>query len=314
MSAPLPGSLAQTPARKPARSAAARAAPAALWLALVLIGAAWGSTQLLSKIIMTAGQPPLGVAAAVNLLAGVIAGALLLATGRRLPLGRRHLLFYAVCGLTGTALPSVLSYTGMRELPVGIMAIVISIVPITTFLGALLLRMERPQPRRMLGLACGTTAVLLLILPQASLPEPGDAPWVILPVLVGLSYTVENLYIAGNRPADVNPLQALCGLVWAALLLLLPAAAATGAWMDLGGFGTVELALVLLTCLHLCAYGGFVWLIGRGGPVFAAQVGYVVTLSGVLLGMAVLGERHSTWVWLSLALMLTGLALVRPRR
>ncbi len=219
-----------------------------------------------------------------------------------------------MCGLTGTALPSVLSYSGMRELPVGIMAIVISIVPITTFLGALLLGVERSEPRRVLGLACGAGAMLLLVLPEASLPEPEDAAWLVLPVLVGLSYTVENLFIAGNRPSDVDPLQALCGLIWAALLMLVPAAAATGSWPQLGPAGTVELALVLLSSLHLCAYGGFVWLIGRGGPVFAAQVGYVVTLSGVFLGMVVLGERHSPWVWLSLALMLTGLTLVRPRR
>lgn len=295
-------------------SPAGRSAPAGLWLALVLIGAAWGSTQLLSKIVMNAGHPPLGVAVVAALLAGVLTTALLLASGRRLPLARRHLVFYAVCGLTGTALPNVLSYTGMRELPVGIMAIVISVVPIMTFLGALLLGVERSEPRRVLGLACGMAAVLLLVLPKASLPDPEDAAWVILPVLVGLSYTVENLYIAGNQPREVDPLQTLCGLVWAALLMLLPAAAATGAWMRIGTPGTVELALLLMTCLHLCAYGGFVWLIGRGGPVFAAQVGYVVTLSGVLLGMAVLGERHSAWVWLALALMLTGLALVRPRR
>jgi hypothetical protein len=30
--------------------------------------------------------------------------------------------------------------------------------------------------------------------------------------------------------------------------------------------------------------------------------------------MAMLGGRHSAWAWLSLALMLAGLSLVRPRR
>ena len=289
------------------------ARPALLWLALVLVGGAWGASQLFSKLIVSAGHQPFGIAVASNGLAAALTTAVMLATGRRLPLTRRHLVFYAVCGLTGTALPNWLSYTGMRELPVGIMAIVISVVPITTFLGALLLRMDGAEPRRMLGLACGAVAMLLLIVPEASLPEPEDGAWVLLPILVGLSYTVENLFIAGSRPPDCDPLQTLTGLVWAALFMLAPAAAMTGSWMALDA-GPAWPALAAMTLLHLGAYGGFVWLIGRGGPVFAAQVGYVVTLSGVFLGMAVLGERHSAWVWLSLALMLTGLALVRPRR
>lgn len=237
---------------------------------------------------------------------------LVLATGARLPLERRHLAFYAICGLTGTALPNSLSYTGMRELPVGIMAIVISIVPITTFLGALVLRMDRPEPRRLLGLACGAAAVLLLVVPEASLPEPEDSVWVILPVLTGLSYTVESLYIGRSRPGDVGALQTLCGLTWAAALMLAPVVAATGTWVRPDAPGLPE--LVLMGVLNVGAYTGYVWLVGRGGPVFASQVGYVVTLSGVFLGMAVLGERHSAWAWLSLALMLAGLSLVRPRR
>ena len=73
------------------------------------------------------------------------------------------------------------------------------------------------------------------------------------------------------------------------------------------------MALIATTILHIGAYGGFVWLIVRAGPVFAAQVGYIVTLTGVFLGMAVLGENNSSWVWLSLVAMLAGLALVKPR-
>ena len=48
------------------------------------------------------------------------------------------------------------------------------------------------------------------------------------------------------------------------------------------------------------------------GPVFASQVGYIVTATGVLLGMAFYDERHSIWVWAALALMMVGLSLVKP--
>ena len=54
-------------------------------------------------------------------------------------------------------------------------------------------------------------------------------------------------------------------------------------------------------------------IIRLAGPVFFAQVAYLVTASGVLWGMALFGERHSGLIWLALALMLAGIALVNPR-
>ena len=66
--------------------------------------------------------------------------------------------------------------------------------------------------------------------------------------------------------------------------------------------------------LHLFAYSGFIWLVAHAGPVFAAQVAYLVTGSGIVQGMIFYGERHSPWVWGALCLMFAGLALVKPRR
>ena len=60
-------------------------------------------------------------------------------------------------------------------------------------------------------------------------------------------------------------------------------------------------------------YAGYVWLAARAGAVFATQVAYVVTGSGVLWAMLLLGERFSGWVWAALVVMLLGLFLVQPR-
>ena len=287
--------------------------PIYLWVCLVLIGITWGSTQLFSKLVVNAGHHPVGIAFAATLLGAVVLGVAMVVRGIRLPLSRRHLIFYAVCGLTGTALPNTVSYAAMAHLPVGVMSIVLATVPMMTFLAAVLFGLERPELRRALGLGCGTIAVLLLVIPEASLPGEGDAVWVALALITGLSYTAENIYIAKAQPEDCSPFQTLCGLFWAALLLLTPITLAGGTWYEVSGVGLVELWLVAMTVMHIFAYGGFVWLIAQAGPVFAAQVAYVVTLSGVFLGMVALGETHSAWVWLSLVLMLAGLALVQPR-
>jgi len=173
---------------------------------------------------------------------------------------------------------------------------------------------ERPGPRRMAGLALGVAAVALIALPDSSLPDPDQAVWIILPVIVTLSYAAESLYLAARRPPGFDTLTVMCGLSWGSLVLLIPALAATGGWVDITRLGPPELAILFNTAIHLVAYFGFLWLINQAGPVFAVQVGYVVTGSGVGFGMLVYGERPSPWVWAALGLMFLGLALVKPRR
>lgn len=287
---------------------------ALLWLVLVVIGVAWGITGPLAKLSISTGNHPIGVTFWNTLLGTVALTTVLLLRGRRLPLSRRHLMFFLICGLLGTALPNSLSYTAYQHLSVGVMSIVIALVPMMTLLLALPLGVERPDPRRMAGLGLGTGALLLIVLPDASLPEAGQAIWVALPVITSLAYAGENIYIATSRPPGVDALTILCGLFWGALILLTPVMLLSDAWFDITRFGPPEQAIIATTALHLLAYFGFIWLIGQAGPVFAAQVAYVVTGSGVILGMIIYGERHSPWIWAALALMFAGLALVKPKR
>lgn len=287
--------------------------PAILWAVLLLIGIAWGATQPLSKFGMQAAYHPVAVALWQAAIGVAITGTLLILRGERLPLSRIHLAFYAVCGLLGTALPSSLSYTAIQHLPVGVHSIVLATVPMMTLLVALPLGLDRAEPRRLLGLGLGLLGVVLLVAPDTSLPEPGQAAWALVTAAVALSYALENVVIARYCPPGTSALQIMCGLVIAALAMLVPAVLIAGIDPMPHRAGAEEAALALLGTLNVCAYLGLVWLIGRAGPVFAAQVAYVVTATGVLAGMAAFGERHSPWVWAALAATFAGLALVRPR-
>jgi drug/metabolite transporter (DMT)-like permease len=71
--------------------------------------------------------------------------------------------------------------------------------------------------------------------------------------------------------------------------------------------------VLLSSCIHALIYAASVWLVGRAGSVFAAQVSYLVTGFGVLWAMALLGERYGAGFWLALGLMFAGLFLVQPR-
>ena len=71
--------------------------------------------------------------------------------------------------------------------------------------------------------------------------------------------------------------------------------------------------MLAVATIHTCAYTGFLWLLGRAGAVFAAQVAYLVTGFGMLWAMLILGERYAGWVWLAFVAMLVGIFLVQPR-
>ena len=62
------------------------------------------------------------------------------------------------------------------------------------------------------------------------------------------------------------------------------------------------------------AYLMYLTIINLAGAVFASMSGYVVTLSGVLWGIVIFNESHSTLIWIALLLMLLGMGLVTPRK
>lgn len=285
-----------------------------LWLVLIVIGGGWGFTGPLSKLSVSTGNHPVGVT-----FWGTFAGALLLSLvaavrGKRISLSRPYLIFYLISGFLGTALPNSLSYTAYKYLPIGINMIVISLVPMVTLIIAVPLGLERIDRRRLAGLALGIVAVLMIFLPDTSLPDAGQAIWIALPIIGALCYALEGVYLASSRPEDLDTLTVMCGLFWGALVFITPLMWVLGAWVDITAMGPPELAIMGNTFLHIGAYLGYIWMIARAGPVFASQVGYVVTGSGVILGMIFYGERHSLWVWGALALIVVGLSLVRPKK
>lgn len=292
---------------------AVRHQPFRLWLALVSIGMCWGAAGPLSKLAMSTGHHPIGVAFWNVTLGACLTTTALLLTRGRLPLSRRHLFFFSCCGLLGRALPSSLNYAAFAHLPVGVVVMINATTPMMTFLIALMIQIETIDVRRLVGLGLGTTAVMLIVLPGTSLPSPEQAAWVVLPVVVSLCYAGESVYIAKARPPDCDALTTMCGITWGAFIALAPAVTAWDAWPHAEMIGPPEIAIAAGAVLHLGAYFGFVWLIGRAGPVFATQVGYIVTGTGVVLGIIVYGERHAAWVWLALALIFAGLALVSKR-
>ena len=199
-------------------------------------------------------------------------------------------------------------------LPLTVMLTVISMT--LAFPLALLLRMERFAPLRLVGLLLGLAAVALLAAPGAALPDPAMAAFLPVALIGPLFYAVEGIYVARRGMGGMDAIQAMFGASVVALVLCVPVTLALGQWFNPfggAGFGRPEAALAASSVVHALMYAGYVWLASRAGAVFAAQCSYIVTGAGVLWAMALLGERFSPFVWVALVLLLCGVALVSPR-
>ncbi|MEM7746846.1 MAG: DMT family transporter [Pseudomonadota bacterium] len=283
------------------------------WLLLVSAGFAWGSTFSLAKIATQGDIHPL----ALNFWQTLFGcGALLVYAAvrrRRLQTSQQHIRFYLIAGILGTVIPGVLYFIAARELPAGILAITIATVPMLTLVISRALGSERFSLARLLGLSLGAAGILLILVPDTSLPEPAAAPFVVLAVFCALCYAIENVYIDFYMPTG-EALTILCGMLAMASLVTAPITIALGVfWWPQWPLGAVEWSILGMALINAFAYGTFVHLVGTAGPVFASQTAYVVTLSGVAWGIWLFGESHSPWVVASAACMLIGLALVQPR-
>ena len=287
----------------------------ALPLALLFVGGAiWGLSFPAAKLVTEAGAHPFGLSLIAGFFGGVILLPYCLARRRLPPLRRDYLVFYVVAGLLGTALPTAVLYSAAPHLPAGVLAIVIVLVPLMTYVFVLGLGLERAEALRALGIVLGLLAILMIVVPEASLPHPAMVGWVLLALVVPASYASENLFIALRRPAGSDAIVLLCGMQLAGAAMLAPLVWATDGWVSLAlPWGEIEWWIVVLVVVNTVGYLMYIELVRIAGPVFAAQTGYLVTASGVLWGIAILAERHSAWVWAALAVMFAGLFLVNPR-
>jgi drug/metabolite transporter (DMT)-like permease len=281
---------------------------------LALIGIGWGSTQPLGKIAASSGHPPFGLIFWQLVVCVLVLGALTLGRGKGLPLTRKALEFYVVVAFLGTLIPNYTFYLSVARLPAGIMSIIIATVPLMAFPIALALGTDRFNLRRLIGILLGLSGVLLIALPQASLPDPAMVAFLPIAMIGPLFYALENTYVAAKGTQGMDALQAMFGASLAGLIFCVPIMLALGHWFAMPlSPGRAEWALIGSSALHALLYASFVWLAARAGAVFASQSAYFTTASGIVWAMVLLGERFSPWVWAAAVVMLGGLALVSPR-
>jgi len=285
------------------------------WLILGYMGIVWGLSFSLSKIAVGLGGTPIGLTFWTCLLTGLMLLFYTIIRGQKIRFRLKDLQIILLLAFLGAMLPNMFFYYAAAHVSAGILSITITVVPIATYALSFILKLEAISARRITGVFFGVGAILVLVLPENSLPNKSEVIWIIVACLSSISYALENITLAIRGIDGIGPVRLSCGINLLAALILgifsyftdnfmpVPLPVTTLTWTILG-----------ISLIGATAYTLFVLTVANSGPLFASQVAFLVTISGVLWGMLIFGETHSSWVWLSLVLMLIGMSLVSPKR
>ena len=283
------------------------------WPVLVVLyaGLSYGFVFSINRFVTEAGVPFLGyvfwqAAGATAILLGVCA------LRRRLPrLDLAHVKLYLVIGLFGVTYPSSIWTLVAPKIPIGIVVLGLGLVPSMVYLISLGLRMERFVGLRALGILLGLGGMLLIVVPETSLPSPDLTGWVLLTFTAPLSFAL--MTIAGDRlrPEGSDLLGDSLGLVFVAAISLVPLMAIfDGWWVFAAPLDRIDGAVLLAILIVATNWIAFFAVIKARGPVFWTMSNYLDTLCGIGWGILLYHERHSPWVWAAAGLILGSLVLI----
>ena len=225
-----------------------------------------------------------------------------------------NLILFIILALIGTAIPSVCFYYAASKIPAGVLAITVTLVPILTYAFATVLKLEKLVAKRILGILLGALAILFLVVPETSLPDRSAVIWILVACISSICYAAENIVLALRNLGGIGPIRMACGMsLIGALLLGIVGILTKNIFIIAIPFDDLSWTILALAVINVTAYTLFIFTISQSGPLFASQVGYLVTLSGIFWGILLFGESNSIWVWVSLVTMLVGLTFVSPR-
>jgi drug/metabolite transporter (DMT)-like permease len=278
------------------------------------MGAMWGLSFSLARIAATRGAHPLGIAFWECSIAGLLLICPILYHRIPLPITAGLVRLHIMTGLVGMVIPGAAFFYAAAHVPAGVLSITVGMVPIVTFVAAAVVGLEKFAVGRVLGVVLGTLAVVLLVAPEGSLPDPAQLPWVFLGFVSAACYAALSLVLALTAPPGANSLMLTFGMFVVASLLMVPILYATGSFVPFGWpWGIVEWSLLGLGAVNAVAYTLYFILVDRAGPVFSSFTANMVTLFGVFWGIVIFSEQNSIWVWLSFATIMVALAMVAPR-
>jgi len=286
-----------------------------LWIWLLSLSVLWGGSFFFAKVAIGELGPLTVVFARVALAA--LALDVVVVAARTNPF-RRDAPWrdYFLMGFLNNVLPFSLIFWGQTQIASGLASILNATTPLFTLLVAHFLTSdEKIDPAKVAALLAGFAGVAVLIGP-AVLVDDASAWGELACLVAALSYAFAGVYGRRFKILKIAPIEAAAGQVTASAVLILPimlaveqpwtlpASPSLAVWAALGGLALLSTALAYILYFRILAAAGATTLL---------LVTFLIPVTAVLLGAAVLGERLAPRQFAGMALVGIGLAVIDGR-
>jgi len=277
-------------------------------------GALLGLSTNIAKQAAGAGVAPL--AFLVWSLAGATVISFIVAAWRRRlpPVNPRSIRYYLVSALVGVAGPNFIFFAAIPHVGASFVALMITLPPLLTYVGALALGMERFLALRATGVAVALAGAGLLASSRLQAPD-ADLFWTALVLLGPVLLAIGNLYRTLRWPAGASAQALAPGMLFAATLMLLSASLLPGHTLAIPRESSLPVTLVALQALVFAAQFQVLFSLQKiGGPVLLSLLGSVGAVVSVPVAIYLQNETPPAALIPAAILIVSGVVLlVRSR-
>ncbi|MEM1048758.1 MAG: DMT family transporter [Pseudomonadota bacterium] len=285
------------------------------WAMLLVLSVLWGGSFFFVGVAV-ADLPTLTIVMLRVSLAALALWIIVLVL--RCPVPRDPAVWRAFLGMgfLNNVVPFGLIVWGQQTIASGLASILNAATPLfTVVVAGLLLTDERMTPLKVAGVIVGMVGVAVMIGVDALAGVTSDV-LAQLAVLGGaLSYAFAGVYGRRFRAMGVDPIVTAAGQVTASTLLLLPAVLLVDEpWTLAMPSEATWLSILALAVLSTAfAYILYFQILERAGATNLLLVTFLIPVSAILLGAAILGERLEPVHFAGMGLIGIGLAALDGR-
>ncbi|ART79401.1 DMT family transporter [Oceanisphaera avium] len=226
------------------------------------------------------------------------------------PVNKRTLEYYTVAALVGVAGSNFIFFSAVPHVGAGFVALIISLPPLLTYVGALALGMERFNMLRALGVVAALAGAAVLAVNKLN-ASSADSFWILVALLGPVLLAIGNIYRTLRWPPGVSADALAPGMLMVAALMLLLLGLLSELPLSLPRQKTGPLVLIALQSVVFAGQFLLLFILQKtGGPVLLSLLGAVGALVGVPVAVLLQGEAPPEGLLLGALLIGVGVAFV----